>query len=1077
MQRTLPKFKRFRLSADSANPDAANPAIEQATSETSNLAAQPAELPGTRLRSRLLSTILPAVLLPLVAGGVLGYRIISQRTESFVQKQLVDQALLTSEGATTALNELLDLPRTIANSPLVINEARAGGEEAIESGLAELSVAAAEAEYSDSKLLRRHNALNTYLQKTVETAEIVEILVTERHGFNVAYSRPVADFVQRDEDWWQNGQSNQQWIGPPNFDFAAKGFTVELAQAIRDPKDDSFVGVVRAVLPTRKFSLLVNALKRTGISGSQRVQLVDGGTLSTIDTFSAQGFRKDREIIGGKPVEQFIGAFVSATQEKTDANQVLKKISTQTSVKQPSVPFFDESAVVASFKAGDRQYKVATIPSSNWVAIASMENSEILAAGRDSLLFFTLLTLLLAGITTGLIFWLSRQLSAPLASLTQQARLAAAGDLGVVATPTGTAETRFLTQTFNQLVTQASTLLEQQRIETQKAQLFANVTSASALTLTEFNPVLDQSLQGARQLLGADRVVFYRVEANEAASEPRTEATRRQQNIKGQIVAESAAPELAIKQSYPENIHWLPTEALTQETSLAASRNALVSQPPTVTCYIAEVSDERYRAFLETCQVRASLSVPVFQRLANDDVPGGSQSILWGYMVVHHCRSAHTWQANEIGFVEQLCAQLEFVLERITATERVRRSHQETQQSKQEVERSQLAAEALTLTQKQQENAKRQHEKRIQQQVSQLAQDIEGVFHGDLTVRARVDEGELKAVADVFNLTITKLEALVAQVKHSTHQIDSFFTETEQIAQQLSDTSSQQVQAANRTFKTIRVTSLSIASIASRAQDAAEIAHQVSDKAQVSETASAQALAKIQALEQTSTDAVSTIERLLRPAHNVSYMSAMLTEIAAEMKECSEQAIQAIEQTSSENGRSPSDHHKLKQKISEIAKLSEKAISEVSLIETFLDSVPQTTRQVVEAMTQVNQQMASSHQTVHRSQQATSEALAISRQFEQSARFISQATQEQSQASQSATSLVEAAADLAMQTSSFSQEMARSLQRTLTTAHELRSSVDFFNVEASEKAPKEALEKISEEISRETSDQPTATGT
>ncbi|MGB3669790.1 MAG: hypothetical protein WA984_06740, partial [Phormidesmis sp.] len=91
--------------------------------------------PSTSLRVRLLQTILPAVLIPLVAAGFMGYRIIAQRSTARLQEQLQNQALLASEGTTAVLDDLLDLPRSVANSPLVINEAKAGSQEAIEAGL------------------------------------------------------------------------------------------------------------------------------------------------------------------------------------------------------------------------------------------------------------------------------------------------------------------------------------------------------------------------------------------------------------------------------------------------------------------------------------------------------------------------------------------------------------------------------------------------------------------------------------------------------------------------------------------------------------------------------------------------------------------------------------------------------------------------------------------------------------------------------------------------------------------------------------------------------------------------------
>ncbi|MDJ0703472.1 MAG: hypothetical protein QNJ46_09350, partial [Leptolyngbyaceae cyanobacterium MO_188.B28] len=180
---------------------------------------------GVSLRRQLLWTLLPAVLGPLAIASGIGYQLSQQRAEARIQLQLQNQAMLASEGTSAVLEDLLDLPRTIAASPLVINEAFAGGKQAVSDGIDQLSMADLESRFQETKLLRIHHALNDYLQETIETAEISEILITEQHGFNVAYSEPTTDFVQSDEEWWQMGKSEGLWIGSPDFNYAAKGFT------------------------------------------------------------------------------------------------------------------------------------------------------------------------------------------------------------------------------------------------------------------------------------------------------------------------------------------------------------------------------------------------------------------------------------------------------------------------------------------------------------------------------------------------------------------------------------------------------------------------------------------------------------------------------------------------------------------------------------------------------------------------------------------------------------------------------------------------------------------------------------
>ncbi|MGC1525176.1 MAG: HAMP domain-containing protein [Phormidesmis sp.] len=1010
--------------------------------------------PSTSLRVRLLQTILPAVLIPLVAAGFMGYRIIAQRSTARLQEQLQNQALLASEGTTAVLDDLLDLPRSVANSPLVINEAKAGSQEAIEAGLVDMPIDEVEAKFADTKLLRQHNALNNYLRQTVETAEIAEILITDSHGFNVAYSKPSADMVQSDEDWWQNGKANQVWIGPPNFDFASKGFTVELVQSILDPQnDDQFVGVIRAILPTRKFSLLADTLKRTGITDSQRVQLIDGETLSTIDTFSAQGFHKDRNIIGGEPIEQLITAFIAATQSDVESERqqvllALQKISDQQpDIRQLSLPINDEEIVVASFVHDNRQYKIANITDSNWVAIASMDRSDISASGRDSLLFFSLITLLLGAITTGLILWLSRQLARPISCLTEQAKVAAAGDLEVAVEPAGTTETRFLTQTFNQLVAQVRELIASQQIENRKVQMLAEIASASVFDQSELVPLLAQILPTARDILAADRLVFFQTSNDENPLKPHNQtnggsASGRQGRVILESVSPSASPELQPASSYPETSPWLPAAALANAAasiSENAPSDAASAALSVVSVRASQDIDSEHKAFLETTQAATSLSVPVFYKsssMAESDQPKAARQ--WGYLIAHS-QGDRTWDADEVRFLERLASQLRQVLDRITSEASVKRSYQAAKAS-------QLETQVLTRAQQQQSERVRLHDEQLQQAVTALSQDISGVFQGDLTVRASVDQGDLKTVADVFNTTVTKLEELVTRVKGSSTEIDDILVQNEHSAKQLVQLTQQQSQEATQTLETMQTVAQSMDGLVHQAQAAVSSAQQVSDRAQTGQSAINQVSKKIQGLSLTSDSAIAKIHQLMRSSENVSYMVAMISSIATDMQALAHQTNSDVEAWSAKGELAPLQQETLTKTTAAMAKLAERSISEAALIDTFLSSVGQTTQQMTASIERINQDITDSNQAMQASQADLSEVLSIAKQFEQLAQAVSDSVAEQSHVSQQAAELVAAIVGLSEQTSQFSAEMARSLLTTATTAHDLRSSVNFFKV-------------------------------
>lgn len=956
---------------------------------------------ATSLRLRLLQTILPVVLIPLMLAGAAGYRVVQQRTEDRVQEQLENQALLTSEGTTEVLKDLLDLPRSIAANPLVINEAIAGSKQVESESLDQVPPQVLEERFEATKLLRSHNRLNAYLKETTETAEISEISITESHGLNVAYSEPTTDFVQSDEPWWENGKEKGLWIGAPDFNYAAKGFTIELAQAIKDPSNGSFVGVVRTVLPARKFSLLAQYLKRTGISNSQRVQLIDGAELKVIDTFSPQGFRKSREIIGGKPIEQVASALVKATRKETEPQQVLQALKANSSVKDLSIIFSDKTATAASFTDGDRQYKIASIPQTQWVAVASMDKADVSAAGRDSLIFLALTTLLLAGITTALILWLARQLSAPLDSLADQAQQVAAGDFDVTVTPSGTKETRTLTQTFNQLVVRVKDLLQRQESETQKAQLFAEVTGAPATSLLDLKPIFDKTLPQAQGILNADRILFYPINAEQPE----------------QIASEAVVPELPIALSYATPADCIP----------AKLRNA---EPDSLVVAIDNVAtaklDPAHRTYLSDVKAQATLTVPVF-----------NEESLFGFLIAHR-RTPHQWQPSDTSFMTQLAAQFKLVIDRVTALTKIQESQQfayvlNFEKQQQSVELSQHKQQ---LSQ-QSETYSRQKEQ-LQQQVSDLINDIQGVFQGDLTVRAQVAEGDLKTVADVFNLTVAKLQELVTQIKQSTFQVNSFLTQNEEVVGQLAQATQCQTQEATLTLSTVQTMIQSMDAIADNARQAAVTANSVATTAEASEAAMNVTTERIFRLDGVCTSAVRQIQNLGGSTQHIAKVASLIRETATEIGVLSMQANMHLADAA--------DRRQIEDVAKEIGRLAERTVSETTLIDSFLETLQAKTTQIAEMIEDISSQVAESTELVQDSKQNLEDVAVVSRQFNQLAQSISTATSSQSQISQSVANLVQEVAGLSDQTTTFSQKMEQALKETIETAQKLQDSVSIFKV-------------------------------
>ena len=317
------------------------------------------------------------------------------------------------------------------------------------------------------------------------------------------------------------------------------------------------------------------------------------------------------------------------------------------------------------------------------------------------------------------------------------------------------------------------------------------------------------------------------------------------------------------------------------------------------------------------------------------------------------------------------------------------------------------------------------------------------MFEGDLTVRAHASHGDLSGIADTFNATVAKLQALVTDVKTSTTEIDEALGNNEGTALKLSQLTKQQSQEAIQTLETIQRVSASISGLVTQAKQAATVAHQITDKSQQSQRAIDQVSNKIQGLNQTSYQALHKIGELNRSAQNVVEMEATL---ATEMQTLSERANQSISQWTNQGRLEDEQNHQLTQLAIEMASIAKRSMTEAKLIDTFLNSVRTTTQQMSGAIDNINREIDTGTQTVLNSQQGLTDLLSAAKQFERLAQTVYQATQEQSAVSQTASELVSQMVSLSEQTTEFSVAITQSLQTTTETAHRLRASVDLFKV-------------------------------
>jgi methyl-accepting chemotaxis protein PixJ len=260
--------------------------------------------------------------------------------------------------------------------------------------------------------------------------------------------------------------------------------------------------------------------------------------------------------------------------------------------------------------------------------------------------------LLLAGLVA---LSLASSFSRPLRRLSIFAQQIGAGGQGVrLAITERQDEIGILSQELNQMAVNIEANLEARRQEAERSQLFVDIATSRAINAEELDLVLNTALQGAREILKADRVVIYRFNSDWS----------------GYISAESVAS------GWQSTLNQKIEDPCIGKQLIESYINGRVV--PTNNVLEAGFHPE-HQKLMERLQIKANLVTPIVQ---------GDK--LFGLLIAHHCQAPHTWQQTEISFLIQLAAQLGLMLDRLNFVE----------QSKAEAERARTIKDiTLHLTQ------------------------------------------------------------------------------------------------------------------------------------------------------------------------------------------------------------------------------------------------------------------------------------------------------------------------------------------------------------------------------------------
>lgn len=788
---------------------------------------------GRNLRQQLLSTVLPLALLPLAVEGLVSYSLTESRTTATVATDLKGKSLLVSETVNQDLVDEFKFADIFTRNPLVQEKLKQGNKIALAEKLTEVPIDKLEARFILDKQIETNQALNQFAAQAAEIEDFGEILFTDANGFNVGSSQLSADFVQKGEDWWEGAKAAGSWIGDPTYDDSVFEVGVNLSQTITDSKSGKFLGVIKLFVPVTEFGEVNDYLTNAGIGGSQQVQVLDTSANYVLVNFSPKGQAlaltpKSLNLAGGDVVAGLSSKLVEAYRldQKPSDEAVKKQLSSAFKVKNLEVTSVTKlnrdntktQILTAAFDYKGKKYTVSTMPDLDWVAVASMDLSEVRAAGRQNLVLFGLLVLALGSAAAFLAARLSKQLSSPLNELSDKALQVSEGNLDVVAEPKGSSETQTLASTFNELVFRVKASLREQTLNARRASLAAEVTGAQVISPDDLYPVYQKVVEEARDILGTERMVIYRFK----------------DDWSGEIVSESVVSNLP--SAYDEKLTdpCIPQETLNKYKAEGLLRVNDVEK--------ANLHPEHLQ-LLRSLKVKSILGVPII-----------SQGRLYGLMITHYCTRLHNWQDSEIDVLKQLGIQIGLVIERVNLLEQTQNLAEEQRQIKEGLQRNAL----------------------------QLLMDVDPVSQGNLTVRAKVTEDEIGTVADSYNATISSLRKIVRQVQEAARQVAETTDTNQTSVSALSGSAAQQAEDILTALERVQDMANSVHLVAANAEKAEAAVQQAAETVEAGDEAMNRTVEGFMAIRETVAETTKKVKRLGESSQKISNVVNLISGFAAQ---------------------------------------------------------------------------------------------------------------------------------------------------------------------------------------------------
>ena len=340
---------------------------------------------------------------------------------------------------------------------------------------------------------------NKYLKQIVKNDKLAEVIITERNGFNVGYSSPTSDFVQRDEFWWRKALVQKYAVEPSELDKSANTEVIPISQEIKDPDTGVFLGIIKTGFSTEFMKKNIESYFTDSLIKSQNIKVLD--TQNDVETIAINSsgsnsnsgqLEVDKKII---PIAKTIVGSVNTNRNVQDIRKILNQEYGISNIDLEQKQILAQTSLFARLSYQGKIYSLSTIPDTNLITIASINESDIYQLQKESLQRTALITIIFVIASTILVALLAQRISRPLNNLSKKTQLVAEGDLDTQVDLEGTLETYILADNFNNLIEQVKKSLQtQQNIAEEQRQEKDKLEAAIYTLLDEVSDATDGDL-------------------------------------------------------------------------------------------------------------------------------------------------------------------------------------------------------------------------------------------------------------------------------------------------------------------------------------------------------------------------------------------------------------------------------------------------------------------------------------------------------------------------------------------------------------------------------------------------------